>query len=152
MIFYFKTTTGPKPRRVAHTHSAHSACRGPVVEPSWPSLAWPTWHWPARERGPDRSAEAAHEVACSHVARARAGRGTTAARAKADRRSRRSCRQRPLYISDPARQGLEDQLEPDINGNERAVLTGGDALSSPKQRRTLAGGGWGWRHRGGKEL
>jgi hypothetical protein len=78
MIFYFKTTTGPKPRRVAHTHSAHSACRGPTVEPSWPGLAWPTWHWPARERGPDRSAEAAHEVASSHMARARAGRGTTA--------------------------------------------------------------------------
>jgi hypothetical protein len=63
--------------------------------------------------------------------------------AKVDQRSRRSCRQRPLEISGPARQGLEDQLKPDSDDNERAVLTGGDTLSSLEQRCTLAGGGWG---------
>jgi hypothetical protein len=57
--------------------------------------------------------------------------------------TRRSCRRRPLDYSDPTRHGFEAQLEPDSDGTERAVLTGGDALSSSEQRRAQAGGGWG---------
>jgi hypothetical protein len=48
-----------------------------------------------------------------------------------------------LDYSDPARQGFEAQLKLDSDGIERAVFTGGDALSSPEQRRVQDGGGWG---------
>jgi hypothetical protein len=139
IIFLFKNghwgrNPGARPTRTVRAH-----------------LSWPT----TSERGPSWLAEAAHEAACLRVAKACTSatptRGSRVERwlwrgcwlAKADRLSIRSCRWQPLDIIDPTREGFEDQLEPDSNDNERVVLTGGDALSSPEQRRALASGGWG---------
>jgi hypothetical protein len=146
MNFYLITATRTKSRRAAHTRSVCSTCRGLAIEPSRHGLARPT----ARERGPGQRAQAAHEAARSRTARARAGaapahgshmeRGPwySCQQVKVDRLSIRSYRRRPLDISDPAWQGFEDQLEQDSDGNERAVLTDGNAISSQELRHTLA--------------
>jgi hypothetical protein len=126
---------------------------GHITEPAW--LARPTWHWTVREQGLDRRVEAAHEAACPCMAKAHAGTAPVCGlrverwswhghrRAKVARQLRRSCRRRPLDYSNTAQQSVEAQLKPNSDGNERAVLTGGDALSSSEQRHALASSGWG---------
>jgi hypothetical protein len=142
-ISYLKTATRPKPRRAAHMHSARSAYHGPATEVSRPGLARLT----ESEQGPGRCTEATHDAARAGAALTYGSRMErwpwgSCRWAKVDQLLIRSCQWRPLDISDLARQGFEDQLERDSDDNKRVVLTSGDALSSPKERRTLAGGGW----------
>jgi hypothetical protein len=53
---------------------------------------------------------------------------------KVARQTRRSCLRRPLVYNNLTRQGFDAQLEPDCDGIERAMLTGGNTLSSLEQR------------------